>query len=188
MSESGVTSEKKVYRVSSAMKKVTMYLTKGSYSAFARNAVKIPKLKTALVAAVAAVAALVRNECQDLCTTTDGLTSVLRNTSPGNLKKFSWKEVLDELEQKAPVLYAVLNASVSRFRKQHPKKVSQRSVAFAACILLRQRNKFMCAAQCVISVLLHAGHASKMVSLNTHRLYDAKRFLLLCIIVQWIAS
>ena len=80
MSESGVTSEKKVYRVSSAMKKVTMYLTKGSYSAFARNAVKIPKLKTALVAAVAA---LVRKECQDLCTTTDGLTSVLRNTSPG---------------------------------------------------------------------------------------------------------
>lgn len=185
MSESGVTSEKKVYRVSSAMKKVTMYLTKGSYSAFACNAVKIPKLKTALVAAVAA---LVRKECQDLCTTTDGLTSVLRNTSPGNLKKFSWKEVLDELERKAPVLYAVLNASVSRFRKQHPKKVSQRSVAFAACILLRQRNKFMCAAQCVISVLLHAGHASKMVSLNSHSLYDAKRFLLLYISVQWIAS
>ena len=132
MRESDVTSKKKLYRVSSAMMKVTMYLTKGSYSAFAHNAVKIPKLKTAIVAAVAA---LVRKECQDLCTTTNGLTSVLRNTSPGNLKKFSWKEVLDELELKAPVLYAVLNTSVSRFRKQHPKKVSQRSVAFAACFL-----------------------------------------------------
>ena len=94
MSESDVTSEKKAYRVSSAMKKVTMYLTKGSYSAFARNAVKVSKLKTTLVAAVAA---LVDKECQDLCTTADGLTSVLQNTSPGKLKEFSWKKVLDEL-------------------------------------------------------------------------------------------
>ena len=59
MSESGVTSEKKVYRVPSTMKKVTMCLTRGSYSTFARSAVKIPQLKTALVAAVAG---LVRNE------------------------------------------------------------------------------------------------------------------------------
>lgn len=74
MSESGVTSEKKVYRVPSTMKKVTMCLTRGSYSTFARSAVKIPQLKTALVAAVAG---LVRNECQDLCSTTNGLTSVV---------------------------------------------------------------------------------------------------------------
>ena len=188
MSESDVTSEKKVYRVSSAMKKVTMYLTKGSYSAFARNAVKIPKLKTALVAAVAA---LVRKECQDLCTTANGLTSVLRNTSPGKLKEFSWKKVLDELGRKAPVFCTVLNASVNRFRKQHPKKVLQRSVAFAACILLRERNKFMCAAQCVISVLLHAGHASKMVSQHIHSLHPkicTSNFLLLRISLHWVAS
>jgi len=164
MSESGVTSEKKVYRVPSTMKKVTMCLTRGSYSTFARSAVKIPQLKTALVAAVAG---LVRNECQDLCSTTNGLTSVVRNTSPSNLKQFSWNEVLDELGRKAPALFAILEASVNRFRNKHPKEVSQRSVAFAACILLRERNKFMCAAQCVISILLHAGHASKMVSLYT---------------------
>ena len=97
MSESDVTSEKKVYRVSSAMKKVTMYLTKGSYSAFARNAVKIPKLKTALVAAVAA---LVRKECQDLCTTASGLTSVLRNTSPGKLKDLAGRKCWTSWEER----------------------------------------------------------------------------------------
>jgi len=80
MSESGVTSEKKVYRVPSTMKKVTMCLTRGSYSTFACSAVKIPQLKTALVAAVAG---LVRNECQDLCSTTNGLTGPISQEATG---------------------------------------------------------------------------------------------------------
>ena len=58
---------------------------------------------------------------------------------------------------------AILEASVKRPRRQHPESVSQRSIGLAAAVLLHERNQFMCAVQCVISLLLHAGHAGKMV-------------------------
>ena len=112
---------------------------------------------------VSVVAAEVRRECQKMCTATEGQTSVLKRTSASEIKIFNWDDVIDELNKQAPVFSAILEASVKRFRKQHPKKVIQRSIGFAAAILLRERNKFMCAAQCVNSILLHAGHASKMV-------------------------
>ena len=161
MGECGARTEKKIYRVTSAMKTVTISLAKGNYVTFARNSLKHPQLKNAIVSAVAAE---VRRECQQMCTTGDQ-TSVLRQTSASEMKKFNWGTVTDELNKQAPVFCTILEASVKRFRKQHPKKTTQRSVGFAAAILLRERNKFMCAAQCVNSILLHAGHASKMVSI-----------------------
>ena len=160
VSESDARTEKKIYRVPSAVKKVTTSLVKGNYATFARNALKHPQLKRAIVSVVAAE---VRRECQKMCTATEGQTSVLKRTSASEIKRFNWDDVIDELNKKAPVFSAILEASVKRFRKQHPKKVIQRSIGFAAAILLRERNKFMCAAQCVNSILLHAGHASKMV-------------------------
>lgn len=144
----------------SSLKTATTSLAKGNYVTFARNALKHPQLKGSIVTAVAAE---VRRECQIMCSDTDGQTSVLKRTSANELKRFNWSDVMSELNKQAPVFTTILEASVKRFRKQHPKKTTERSVAFAASILLRERNKFMCTAQCVNSLLLHAGHASKMV-------------------------
>ena len=162
MSECDTHTEKKIYRVTSAMKMVTTSLAKGNYVTFARNTMKLPQLKNAIVSAVAAE---VRRECQQMCAVTEGQASVLRQTSANEMKELNWRDVTEELNKKAPVFCTILEASVKRFRKQHPKKTTQRSIGFAAAILLRERNKFMCAAQCVNSILLHAGHASKMVSI-----------------------
>lgn len=153
--------EKKVYRVSSMLKRVTMDIAHGRFTFFARNALKIPELKKAIVVAVGSE---VRSECQKLCTTTPDQRSVLRQTSAASMKEFNWVTVMDELQRCAPTFCTILEESVKRYRRQHPREVTQRSIGFAAAILLRERNKFMCAAQCVTSIILHAGHTSKMVS------------------------
>ncbi len=150
------------------LKRVTMDMANGRYTYFARRAMKIPELQKAIVAAIGTE---VRTECQNLCTTTEKQQSVLRKTSAVDLKQFNWDTVVDELRSRAPVLYTILGESVHRYRRQHPKEVSQRSIGFAAAILLRERNKFMCAAQCVNSVVLHAGHASKMVSIPVYTMH-----------------
>ena len=140
-----------------------MHLAKGNYYSFARRAMLIPPLKKALVNAIASE---VRDECQKLCTTIADRKSILRKTSPDDLKTFSWSNLSSELHNRAPVFVAILEASVKRPRSQHPDSMSQRSIGLAAAVLLRERNQFMCAVQCVISLLLHAGHASKMVTIE----------------------
>ena len=85
VSESDARTEKKIYRVPSAVKKVTTSLVKGNYATFARNALKHPQLKRAIVSVVAAE---VRRECQKMCTATEGQTSVLKRTSASEIKRF----------------------------------------------------------------------------------------------------
>lgn len=94
--------------------------------------------------------------------------SILRQTSASHLKTFQWSKVVDELHKQAPEFSAILEASVKRYRKQHPRKAIIPSIGFAGSVLLRERNNFMCAAQCVNSILFHQGHASKMVRFITN--------------------
>ncbi len=86
--------ERRVYRVSSMLKRVTMDIAYGRFSYFARNAMKIPELKKAIVVAVGSE---VRSECQKLCTTSPNQLSTLRKTSAADMKQFNWESVLDEL-------------------------------------------------------------------------------------------
>lgn len=83
-----------------------------------------------------------------------------------------------ELRKKAPNLLAILQAAAqaTRSRKAVPSISvvgmaadisvvgSFSVVGMAAGILLKTRNKHMCALQSVVSTLLYAGHASKKVS------------------------
>lgn len=160
----------KIYRVTGLVKRATMHLAKGNYYSFARNAMLIPPLKKALVNVIASE---VRDECQKLCTTISDRKSMLRKTSPDDLKTFSWSNLSSELHNRAPVFVAILEASVKRPRHQHPESVSQRSIGLAAAVLLHERNQFMCAVQSVISLLLHAGHAAKMVIIESCTVYVA---------------
>ena len=137
-----------------------MHLAKANYCSFAMTAMKIPRLKKEVIKVVAAE---VRRECHALCSTLPGKKSVLRRTSATDLKTFQFSKVIAELCERAPAFSAVLEASVKRYRKQHTRHAIIPSIGFAASVLLHERNNMMCAAQSVNSILLHQGHASKMV-------------------------
>ena len=96
-------------------------LAKGNYVTFARSTMKHLQLENTIISAVAAE---VRHECQQLCTT-KGQTLVFRHTSAN---EFNWGDVMDELNKRAPVFCTILEASVKHFRKQHLKKTTQRSL------------------------------------------------------------
>ena len=137
-----------------------MDLTKGNFFSFSKKALTIPRLKKVVVEAVSRE---VTQECMNLCTTKKGKQSILRKTSPTNLTQFDWTKFIGELEDRAPVLLTILKATVKRPRRQHSQTSTQQSIGFAASILLHERNQFLCAVQCVNSLILYAGHANKMV-------------------------
>ena len=51
-------------------------------------------------------------ECQRLCSTLPEKRSILRDTRPSHLMTFSWQNIISELSCRAPVLHAVLSATV----------------------------------------------------------------------------
>jgi len=67
-----------------------------------------------------------------------------------------------ELQQRAPTLFAVLQAAAHPASKQVTPLPSM--VGMAAAILFKSRSKHMCLLQSIVATLLYAGHASKKVS------------------------
>ena len=150
-----------MYRVADTrLKRIIVDLSKGNFFSFAKKALTIPRLKKVVVEAVSRE---VTQECMNLCTTKKGKQSILRKTCPTNLTQFDWTKFIGELEDRAPVLLTILKATVKRPRRQHSQTSTQQSIGFAASILLHERNQFLCAVQCVNSLVLYAGHANKMV-------------------------
>ena len=86
-----------------------MDLTKGNFFSFAKKALTIPRLKKAIVEAVSRE---VTQECMDLCTTKKGKQSILRKISATNLTQFDWPKFIGELEDRTPILLAILKATV----------------------------------------------------------------------------
>lgn len=117
-------------------------------------------------AIVEAVSREVTQECMDLCTTKKGKQSILWKTSATNLTQFDWPKFIGELEDRTPILLAILKAAVKQPRRRHSKTSTEQSIGFAASILLHERNQFLCAVQCVNSLILYAGHANKMVRVD----------------------
>ena len=73
--------------------------------------------------------------------------------------------MIEELQHKAPVLVAILEAASKTSVKNKQNKAL---ICMAGAILLKSRCKHMCKLQLVISSLLYAGHASKRVNSNYH--------------------
>lgn len=147
-----------VRRVASKYKPVVTALVNGSANTFAKKALSLPKLRNAIVEEVKR---LVKKECQNLCSNLPEKHSVLRDTRPAHLKTFSWQNIIEELSCRAPLLHTVLSATVER--RCHDKMQIAPRLGMAFAILMRERNQFMCAAQTLTSIVLHASHAGKMV-------------------------
>ena len=123
----------------------------------ARKLLHAPQLRDATLAEVRAVVNL---ECEQLCNKKP-VPSYLRNASVQSLKEFEWKEVMRELQERAPVLATILEAAA-----QPPSRdlCRARMIGMAAAVLLKARSKNMYKVQMMITSLLYAGHAAKRVS------------------------
>ncbi len=108
----------------------------------------------------------IQKECKQICSRKYG-DSVLRLPPAklkdflhsSKLKGFQWREISHELKKKAPTLYGILRAACTKDGEE-PNLLL---LGMAASVLLKARNKFLCLPQAVVSVLLYAGHCSKMV-------------------------
>ena len=138
--------------------KTTRY-RKPTYTA--RSLLKAPNLRDATVNEVRNIICM---ECEVLCKTVPA-PSLLRSSSITDLSQFTMESIVEELRNKAPVLWSVLNAAGSSTQSTKP---CQSMVVMAIAVLLKSRSEKMCKFQAIISALLYAGHASKKV----HSVYN----------------
>ena len=113
---------------------------------------------------VGEVANIVRKECRRVTSTK--YPSVLRGKTKDDLLQFSWKGLLAEMHTRAPTLLAVLSAAAESMKQRRSQAIQPACAPFigmAAAILLKCRNKRMCAAQHITSLVLNAGHSSTQV-------------------------
>ena len=94
-------------------------------------------------------------ECTNLCRKTS--TSPFHTIPADHLANFKWKDMVNDLQLKAPLLFTVLHSIVSRNDHRNAVKVGAAhypGICSAAVILLKERNREMCGLQSLISLLM----------------------------------
>ena len=129
--------------------------------AFARHSLSNPLFRISIIKQVRSI---VFDEVHSLCREGPMSTaqSMLQRSTPDGLEMFDWSALLSDMQQRAPVLTAVLSAAMSRKKKE----TSFTAAALASCyaVLLNGRNQRMSLLQRICSLVLYAGHAGKQVS------------------------
>lgn len=98
--------------------------------------------------------------------------SYLRCSTSQDVVSFSWECLAHEIQEKAPTLYSFLHSATSvTIPPSKAKKTSRRTkqipvIGICAAILLQHRCRSMNLVQCVLSILLYSGGASKQVRTN----------------------
>ena len=103
-------------------------------------------------------------ECTNLCKKTT--ISTFRTIPVDQLSNFTWKDMIEELQQKAPLLFTLLHSIVSRNDHRNTVKVANihyPGICSAAAVLLKERNREMCGLQSLVSLLMYSCHAEKQV-------------------------
>lgn len=89
-----------------------------------------------------------------------GTNSILRSQSVEDMKSFSWNAVFAELTEHAPTLLLILRACTkTRVERSNVRAV----IGACAAMLLKHRYDRMSMFQKLVSVILYAGHCSKLV-------------------------
>lgn len=97
--------------------------------------------------------------------------SCLQQKTLSALQNFSWERLHEELKFKAPTLYRVLQGCVNVHRREREGRKGSRTyrpsdsavLGVCAALLLRHRNQRLNLLQRIISLILHSGHAGKLV-------------------------
>ena len=127
------------------------------------------KNKTSRVHALKILSADIQKEMKFLCS--KHANSILRATSEKKLSTFTWDQLAEELEGKAPTFFAMLMAfvSVKRRKKTETRRPNSRCVSdktvlgVCAGILLRHSSHHMNLVQRIVALILHSGHCAKEV-------------------------
>ena len=102
--------------------------------------------------------------------------SLFRKKSADTIRMFSWDAVVADLQKYAPTLVHVLRDCVEVKRRNSSSRKLRRpssSAVISVCgaILLRNYSAKMNLVQRMVSILLSAGHASKMVCVHVQCTY-----------------
>lgn len=93
--------------------------------------------------------------------------SILRSRDPQNVQSFKWQMLIEELKEKAPILFQVLASCAYKKPPKEGKKTYQVKdevvVGICAAILLRHKSSKMNLVQRINSMILFSNHAGKMV-------------------------
>ena len=106
---------------------------------------------------------LLNAECVELCRRG---ASRFRSIEVDKISSFKWEDFIEELNSKSPLLLQFLTTVASRVDKRYQQtSPAERypGIVTAAAVLLKQRNREMCAIPSVVSLLMYACHCEKQV-------------------------
>jgi hypothetical protein len=151
----------RVYALSRSLKRFGKSLGRLNRKSIARQAVCDARIRSHLLNYLGKH---VMKEIRQLSSIT-----VLRKRDLGSIQEFTIQSVVQEMEQCAPSLLAILRNCLAQRRAQTPKSKTRifdvdHVVAVCCAVLLRGRSQRMNLFQRLISIILYSGHASKKVN------------------------
>lgn len=146
----------KTYALTPTRKHIGKAVARGRRQSVAIECLKEPSTRKHLLKRIGM---LVRNELIALCS--DSSNSILRQQCVSELKEFTWKKLLSELENKAPVFLTILRECTHTRR---PRSNRDAVMGMCAAILLKHRFSNMSLVQKMMSLVLYGGHSGKQVS------------------------
>ena len=99
---------------------------------------------------------MVQSEMAALCS--DVVDSTLKHHSRDELLNFKWSNILDELQQHAPVFLEILLAATTT---RCPRPNRDALIRMCTAMICKLHRPQLSAAQKTLSLILYAGHASK---------------------------
>ena len=155
-------SKPRYYRLRKHLKPYARRLSRGNLRSMASLAVKDPLTRPTIINRLTSI---ISKELKNMCS--KSFDSILRDESQAALEHFSWESVWGELIRSAPTLMAILQGSITRKKSVEQSQRVKPVLCMCASMLLKFRNSQMCYLLCVVSLLLHLGHAGTQVYVFT---------------------
>ena len=105
----------------------------------------------------------ISQECSNLCKKTP--TSLFRKIPVDKMAEFSWEELIKELTFTAPTMLRIVSSIAVRIQNQVTSPSHYPGICAAVAVMLKERNKEMCAIQSMLSLLMYSCHCEKQVLL-----------------------
>ena len=123
------------------------------------------------------------DECTNLCKKT--ITSPFCTIPTDELANFKWKDMVTDIQLKAPLLFTILHGIAARNDHRNVVKVGAAhypGICTAAAILLKERSRHMCGLQSLVSIMMYSCHAEKQVHKCLREIEHKILFALLIVI------
>ena len=105
-------------------------------------------------------------ECSNLCQSGE-TPSAFKRITLSALPQFNWSWFIDELKEKAPLLFGIVSSICSQNDQRNKFKTGpfhNPGMGMAVALLLKERNMHMTGIQSIISLLLFAARVDKQVN------------------------